>query len=91
MCREPGTEKSEKSCGDRITIVLKTISGVAVEVIHNPGFAVTEDIDFNPELDDKWPSLICGKERVREIGELNEESRGVLRAAVRHTSAIKAD
>lgn len=68
--------KSEKSCGDLITIVLKTISGEVAEVIHNPGFAVAENIDFSLELEDKRPSFIVGKERVREIGELNERMQG---------------
>lgn len=85
--------ESEKSCGDLITIVLKTISCVAAEVLNNPGFAVTENIDFSPELDDKRPSFIVGKESVWETGELHGEKQGSCRgcceAHLRDQSGLK--
>jgi hypothetical protein len=93
LCCEPWGGKSEKCCGDLITVVLKTISGVAAEVIHNLGFAVTEKIDFSMELDDKRPRFVVGKERVREIGELNRgkpgSCKGCCEAHLRDQSGLK--
>jgi hypothetical protein len=77
LCREPRDRKSEKCCGDLITIVDKTISVVAVEVIDNVWFAVTENIDFSMEFDDKRPSFIGGTARLRCGPESTTKSRAV--------------